>query len=307
MIEYYDKLKKGNKIGKVKDFSKGCWVNVTNPSNEEIKFLVKKFKLDEEDIIDGLDIHENPRFAVEKGIVYIYLTSPTSKIRHEHDSSFLIIYAKDYFMTISKNSLELFDQILSPKTDFSRFTNSRNLVKILFLLSRMFEKSVHKILKDTRKNRADLSKLKNKNIVDLINHEDKLNTYIASFGGIISTYSRILRDKSVKFIQEDHEIVEDLIIDLNETLNLCKQTLKTISNTRTYYSTKLSNDLNKTVTVLTLATILLAIPTLISSIYGMNISLPFQDSPNLLVGLGAIVLAIFGGIMFLLKKVKLIK
>ena len=210
-------------------------------------------------------------------------------------------------MTISKNSLELFDQVLSPKIDFSRFTNSRNLVKILFLLSRMFEKSVHKILKETRTNRADLSKLKNKNIVDLINHEDKLNTYIASFGGIINTYSRVLRDKSVRFIEEDEEIVEDLIIDLNETLNLCKQTLKTITNMRTYYSTKLSNDLNKTVTVLTLATILLAIPTLISSIYGMNVSLPFQDSPNLLGGLGVIVLAIFGVLMILLKKAKLIR
>jgi len=307
MIEYYKKSKKSKQIEKISEFEKGCWINVSNPNQGDFELLTEKFNLNEANLIDGVDIHENPRFEIDGGIVYIYLTSPTNRVIHEHDSSFLIVYAKDYFITISKNSLEIFDQILNSKTDFSHFTNSRNLVKILFLLSRMFEKSVHKILKETKKNRADLSKLKNQNIVDLINHEDELNTYIASFGGTINTYSRILRDKSVQFLKEDEEIVEDLIIDLNETLNLCKQTLKTISNMRNYYSTKLSNDLNKTVTVLTLATILLAIPTLISSIYGMNISLPFQNSPNLLTGLGFIVLAIFGILIILMKKAKLIR
>ena len=210
-------------------------------------------------------------------------------------------------MTVSKNSLEIFDKILNSKTKFKRFNNSRNLVKILFLLSRLFEKSVHKILKETKSNRADLSKLKNKDIAKLIDYEDTLNTYIASFGRTINTYSRILRDKSVKFVKDDEEIVEDLIIDLNETLDLGKQTLKKISNMRDYYSTKLSNDLNKTVTLLTVATIFLAIPTLISSIYGMNIPLPFQNSKQLLPILGTIVLGVFGILLVILKKTKLIR
>lgn len=306
MIEYYYKKKTEDKIKKLESYEKGCWINVTNPSKEEISFLIEKFEISEPNLIDGLDIHENPRFEIEDKKTYIYLTCPTNKIKQEHDSSFLIIYSKDHFITIAKNSLEIFDKILNSKTKFSTFSNSRNLVKILFLLSRLFENSVHTILKDTKSNRADLNKLKNKDIEKLINYEDKLNTYISSFGSTTNTYSKILRDRSVKLVREDEEIVEDLIIDLNETLNLCKQTLRTISNMRGYYSTKLSNDLNKTVSLLTIVTIFISIPTLMTSFYGMNIKLPLQESTRIIPILSLIALAIFGLFFIILKRKKII-
>jgi magnesium transporter len=282
MIEYYNKKNEEDSVEKLSEFKKGCWVHVVNPTKEELLFLVDKLNLSEANLIDGVDIHENPRFEIENKMSYIYLTAPTKKIKLEHDSSFLVVYAKDFFLTLAKNNLEIFDTILNPKTNFNKFTKSRNLIKILYIVSRMYEKSVHKILKESKENRAELSQLRNKDIEKLINYEDKLNAYISSFGRTINTYNRILRDKSVKFIKKDEVIIEDLIIDLNETLELCKQTSKRISNMRNYYSTKLSNDLNKTVTVLTVMTIFLSIPTLISSIYGMNVPLPFQDSSRLL-------------------------
>jgi len=304
MIEYYFKKKSESKIRKLNSFKKGCWVNVINPNKEEIGFLVKEFKLSEANLIDGLDIHENPRFEIEGKKNYIYLTAPTNKIKHEYDSSFLTIYAKDYFMTVSKYSLEIFEKILNSNVQFETFENSRNVVKILFVLSRMFEKSIHKILKETKENKAILTKLKNRDIEKLINNEDKINNYIGSFGSIIATYQRILRDRSLGFLKKEEVIIEDLIIDLNETLNLGKQTLKTISNMRIYYSTKLSNDLNKTVTTLTLVTIFLSIPTLISSIYGMNIDLPMQSSTYILPVLAGIAVFVSGFFLFLLKRKK---
>lgn len=282
MIEYYFKNKFTGQVEKVEEFKSGCWINVSGPTNEEIDYLVKTFNVDESNLIDGLDIHESPRFENDFKKTYIYLNAPTNKIKHEHDSSFLVIYTKEFFMTVSKYSLEIFEKILKSNIQFEKFENSRNIIKILFMISRSFEKSVQKIIKEIKENKADLSKLKNKDIELLINHEDKLTSYLSSFSSIISTYQRILRDKSINLIKKDEKIVEDLIIDLNETINLCKQTLSTISNMRNYYSTKMSNDLNKSVTVLTLVTIFLSIPTLISSIYGMNIPLPFQDSSNVL-------------------------
>ena len=142
MIEYYYKKKQEDKIEKIENFVRGSWVNVVNPSKEEIDFLIKKFDLSEPNFIDGLDIHENPRFEIEDKKAYIYLNCPTNKIKHEYDSSFLIIYSKDSFITFAKNSLEIFDKILSSKTKFSAFSNSKNTTKILFLISRLFETSV---------------------------------------------------------------------------------------------------------------------------------------------------------------------
>ena len=306
MIEYFKKARDKDRIEKINTFEEGCWVSVTDPNEEEVEELIKKFDLRKENIIDGLDIHENSRFEVEKNKTYIYLTAPTNKIPHESDSSFLIIYEKKQLITISKTPLEIFDKILSEKSKFVSFSISKNLVKILFFVSRLFEDSVRKIRKETRKNKTDLNKLKTTNIEQLIHYEEKLNEYISSFEATINTYNKILRSKSLNFIKKDEEIIEDLIIDLNETLNLCKQTLKTISNMRTYYSTKLSNDLNKTVTVLTLVTIFISIPTLIVGIYGMNIMLPFQNNSGAFGYIMLLILGILGILLLVLKKSKLI-
>jgi magnesium transporter len=265
MIEYYYKNKSTEHLEQIKEFKKGCWINVVDPSIKEIKFIVSNFGINEANLIDGLDIHENPRFERDESLNYIYLTTPTNKIQHEHDSSFLIIYCKNFFMTISKYSLEIIEKILNPKIVFSKFDNQQNIIKILFSLSKLFENSVYKILKEIKENRADFDSLKTSDIEDLINYEDKLNSYIISFGANIGTYQRILQDKSINFFKKDEAVVEDLIIDLNETFSVCKQTLNTIANMRNYYSTKLSNDLNKNVNALTLVMIFISIPTLISA------------------------------------------
>jgi magnesium transporter len=305
MIRYYSKNKEGE-MDKIPKFTTGCWVNVVDPSSEELDFLSKEFNLDRGNLVDGLDIYENPRFESEEKIVYLYLTIPTKKISHQHISSFLIIYSSELLITLSKFSIELLENIFSSKKKISSFSSSGNLLNLLFSIPKLFEKSVLEIMKDTRINKAGLEWLKNEDIAKLINDEDKLNQYISSFGVTIQIYDRIMRSKLIKFAKKDGEIIEDLIIDLNEVVNLGKQTLKTVSNMRVYYSTKLSNDLNKAVTLLTIFTIFLAIPTLISSIYGMNIRLPFQESENILWGLGFSIFALWGVMYLVIKHYKLI-
>ena len=94
---------------------------------------------------------------------------------------------------------------------------------------------------------------------------------------------------------------------MNETLNLCKQTLLVLSNMRVYYSTKISHDLNKTVTLLTMATIFLSVPTLIAAIYGMNIKLPYQDSSYIFASLMVLMFLVIGSFLIILRKTRFMK
>lgn len=305
MIEYYTRTIKGE-LKKTEEFIKGCWINVINPNEEEIEFLLNKFNLKKEDITDGLDIHESPRFEIEDSKIYIFLSVPTEKILQEDMSSFLVVHSKNYLITISKHSLEVFEQIIERYQKLKMFSSSRNLVRILFFISKAFDTSVHKIIREIRLNKKDLNKLDNKDIAKLIDYENRLNNYISAFGEIIQNYNKILRTNLIKFPQKDEAKLEDLINDLNETFKLCKSTLRTITNMRDYYSTKLSTDLNKTVTVLTTFTIFLTIPILFASIYGMNVSLPLQNSPNILLILGGITISIWVLMFFVLRYLKLI-
>lgn len=305
MIEYYKKSDKKNQVEKIKRPIKGCWVKVVNPTEEEISILSEEFRIDPTEISDGLDIHETPRVDTEEDKIYIHSTVPTETISQDHDSSFLIVITKDHLFSISKHKLEIIDSILDFKRETRYFSNSRNLFKILFGISRAFENSVGTISKELKKSKFDISKIKNKDLEKLIKYEDRLTSYTSSFGATIHIYHKIMREKSINLTEEDREEIEDLIVDLNETLVLCNETLQSISNRRNYYNAKLSNDLNKTVLILTVTTVFLSIPTMIGGIYGMNIPLPYQEKENFIYILFGAILLIWAGMILVLKRLKI--
>ena len=304
MIEYYKKTVRKKELEKLKNYSKDCWINVVDPSDEEVEFLVDKFDLEKDLLLDGLDIYELPRTEEEKKKAYIYLRMPTSKVANEYTSSFLIIVSNDLFITVSNSKLELIEKIIKTRKDFLTNNVTRSLLQVLLFLSNRYSLKIRKILKEVKKDRRNLRNLRDEDIIDSVIQEDTLNDYLTSFYPIINLHSSMLRLKSIKFREDEKEFIEDLIIDLNQTLSSCKSTLRTISNMRDYYSTAISNKLNKTLKILTVFTVFLTIPTLLASIYGMNISLPSQGHPGILGILGGIVLLAWGIVFISFKKLK---
>jgi len=276
MIEYYKKTTRKDKIELLSHYSRGSWIKVIDPTEEEINFLVKKFNLEKDLFLDGLDIYEIPRIEEEKKKAYFFFNIPTSKIENEFSSSFLVILSKDLFITVSKADLEIFDRVQRTKNFFTNQI-TRSLLQMLLFLSNNYSLKIRSILKEVRKDRKRLRSLTEKDIVDLVLQEDTLNDYLSSFSPLISMHTNMLKLKSIKFGEDEREFIEDLIVDLNQTLTSCKAALKTITNMRDYYSTTLSHNLNRILTVLTIFTIILTIPTVLSGIYGMNIKLPMQN------------------------------
>ncbi len=279
MIEYFRKEAKKDSIKKLNKFKKNCWIKVVNPTEEEISFLVENFKILKDNLIDGLDVDEIPRFDFEDSINYIFLRLP----RYHSDSptdSFLLVFGKDFFMTVSKEDLGIFGK-LSVSSGFITKNNNRALLQFLSYISKSFGFSVNRIWKSVKKDRKNLIKLNSKNILDLVKQEDILNDYLFSFSSLIDVYTKVIKSRTISFGDDEKDFVEDLVVDLNQTFNSCKSALKTITNMRDYYSTTLSNNLNNTLKILTIFTVFLTIPTLLASIYGMNIPLPFQNSPVL--------------------------
>ncbi|OGJ12464.1 hypothetical protein A3K82_02915 [Candidatus Pacearchaeota archaeon RBG_19FT_COMBO_34_9] len=304
MIKYY----KGGGKAELKELEKlspSSWLNVLNPDKEEIGFLVDKFGLEENLLIDGLDLYEMPRIEQENKNIYIFLRVPTSRIENESTSSFLIVITKNNLITMGKTDLEIFGELPKSKY-FSTDRKLRCVLQILFYVFRAFNLNVRRILKEVKRDKRNIKRLKEKDILDLVLQEDMLNDYLFSFSPLIDIYNKILKIRDLKFKEDEKEFIEDLVIDLNQTFNTCKSALKTISNMRNYYSTTLTNNLNRIITILTIFTVFLTIPTVISSVYGMNILLPFQNLPNLFMFLVGITIFIWVIILVVFKKKKLI-
>ena len=306
MIDYYKKGLRDLSLRKLEKFEFGSWVHVTNPTKKEIDFLTDKFKLNKDDLADGLDIYENPRIEQEGENIYIFIRVPTERIEQETTSAFLIILADDTLITVSKFPLAIFDKIIESNINFITIQKSKFLLKLLSIVSRMYEVSVRNILKEVKASRRQLSRFDNKDIMNLVLNEDKLNDYLSSFSPLIDMYNRILKIKFIKFYKQDKELIEDLIIDLNQTLKTCEFSLKSISNMRDYYSTTLSSNINTIITILTVFTVFLTIPTVISSIYGMNVPLPLQHFQGFFWLFLFLVLLIWGILFLVLRRKKIV-
>lgn len=93
MIEYYKRTKKGL-LEKLSQYSPSTWIKVISPDENEIKFLIDKFKLEKDLLLDGLDLYEMPRVEEENKNTYIFLRVPTTKIENPTCSLLIIVTKK---------------------------------------------------------------------------------------------------------------------------------------------------------------------------------------------------------------------
>jgi Mg2+ and Co2+ transporter CorA len=185
-------------------------------------------------------------------------------------------FAHRFFLDVSKEDLGFLDKLFR-SSGFINKNNNRALLQFLSYISKSFGFSVNRIWKSVKKDRKNLIKLNSKNILDLVKQEDILNDYLFSFSSLIDVYTKVIKSRTISFGDDEKDFVEDLVVDLNQTFNSCKSALKTITNMRDYYSTTLSNNLNNTLKILTIFTVFLTIPTLLASLYGMNILAAIQQ------------------------------
>jgi len=273
MITYFKRTLAGKSLRKLNDFEVGCWINVLNPDTVELTTLSEKYGLNLELLGEGLDENELPRLDIFEENTYIFVKT----IFREKGSlgTMLIVLGKDFFLTLSKEEPHTIKDIIEGKKEFYTTQKKKCLINVLSWIDDNFEQVVTKLVKNVHKRRSAAENLKEEDIEDLLHEEDFLNNIVSSYSYTSVLYSKMT--KKIEFFEEDKEFIHDLIIESNQALNLCRNALKTITNIRHYYSIILSNRLNRTIKILTIFTILISIVAAVSSVYGMNIRLPFQD------------------------------
>ncbi len=285
----------------LKHFSKGVWINCENPDKEEVKELIKTYDLDEEIIEDFLDETSTPRMELDGEKTYILIKTPV-KEKALNTSVLGIVVGKEFILTMTpRENLHAINKLIQKK-EVPTTQKTKFVLKLLDYTIESFEKSTNILSKQVNSKRKLLQKLTNKDIVTIVGFEEALNDFVSSLVPITTIIRKIKTGKILHVYESDKELLEDLIITANDSLNLSKSKIKTITNIREAHSTILSNNLNKTMKTLTAITIILTIPTIISSIYGMNINLPIQTNPNAFNYLMILILVISIILLFLFKK-----
>ncbi len=278
MLNYYYKTIKSAKVEKIEEHRAGAWVNVVGPSAAEVDQLVKKYKLAEDLIMDSLDENEAPRLEAEKGVVYLFSRVPEKKNNEIITEPLLLVLGDDYLLTVARKELEFMESFITGKKNIVTTQKNKNFLQIFSAINHSYNRYLNEINKDIRSVRFRLEKISTKDIVKFVDFEKVLNDFLSALIPAKASIEKLLDGRSLKLYEEDRDLIEDIFLSTGQLIEMAKSTLRHITNIRDAYSNIMNHELNRTMKLLTALTIILTVPTIIFSFFGMNVNFSFGDS-----------------------------
>ena len=313
MVKIYNTDMKTEKLEEVKEIKKGVWINLTNPSEAEIKKVCSQINIEEDFIKYPLDIEEQARIDIEDNQTLFIIDVPIIEdIKDDKTYTTMplgvLIVGDDYVVTVSLRRNKVIDAFEKNKIkSFYTYKKTRFLLQILYLNSACYLENLKKINKEQEATVALLQEsMENKDLMQLLNLQNSLIYITTSLRSNELVMEKTLRGKILKMYEEDEDILEDAIIENRQAIEMSKTYSDILTSTMDAYSSIISNNLNGVMKLLTSITIVLTIPTMISSFWGMNVPVPFQESPFGFLSITILTVLVTLIVVYILKKKDLI-
>lgn len=301
MLKIY-KTDENNKLNQIETFEKNSWINLSNPTDSEIEKITQLLNIDKEYLMQFLDEEEQARIDYEDGIKLIVLDVPTYERTKAHTLSvtmpLVIIYIDDFIITMCTKQINVFDDFLTGKyKDFNTAKKSRFTLLLLLKVASMYIKDLKIINAQTNKIEKALKKTTdNEQLLKLMDLQKSLVYFTTSLKSNESVLDRLQKTNVIPLYEEDRDILEDVIIEHRQASEMASIYSSILSSTIDVFGTIISNNLNNVMKILASITIVVAIPTTVSSFMGMNVPLgPFSSNPFsfLIIILISIIFSVF--------------
>ena len=285
MLKIYNTNLETNKIEEIKEFQKGSWISLVSPSEAEIKKVCESLNIQEDFIRDALDFEEKARIDKEDDDdTTLFVVDVPIIEKNEENEIFstmplgMIVVRDDFFITVCLRKNKIIEDFEKRKVkDFQTYKKSKLIFQILYLNSSYYLSYLKQINKETEIAEYILkNSMKNKELLKLLSLEKSLVYFTTSLKSNELVMEKTMRGKIIKLYEEDEDILEDAITENRQAIEMAKIYSDILNGTMDAYASIISNNLNGVMKFLTSITIVLAIPTMISSFWGMNVELPFQ-------------------------------
>lgn len=314
MIKYY---KTEHRIlSEIEENEKDIWIAVTKPTVEESRFIAEEYDIDLEDVRAALDDEESSRVEVESGYTMILVDIPSVEIRNEREAYTTlplgIILVENAIITICAEDTPVLQAFVEKKVrDISTKKRMRFLYQILYRSCMTYQYYLR--VMDRRRTLIEQriqDDTEDADLIDLHELESNLVYFATSLRANGVVLDKLARYSSIKQYPEDKELLDDVMVENKQAIEMTNIYRDIISGTRELMTTIINNRLNNVMKFLAAITIVMAIPTIISGIYGMNVAgewMPLADAPFGFEIICAIMLVICLIIALILKKKKMLK
>ena len=267
-------------IRKVAVAEEGCWIALTNPTAEELSTTADQFNIDVDDLKSPLDEEERSRIQVEENYTLIILDIPTIEERKGRLTVFMDGRVKDFYTY--KRTRFIYQMLYRNATMFLQY------LKIIDKKSDEVEKKLH------------ISQ-RNQELIEMLDLEKSLVYFTTSLRGNEVVLEKLMRNTSIPRYEDDEELLEDVIIENKQAIEMAKIYSDILSGTMDAFASVISNNLNIAMKFLSVISIVLTVPTIVTSALGMNVAgIPFANNPYgfwIVVGISLLLTLIAGAII----------
>lgn len=264
-------------------FSEGCWAALTKPTNEELQQVAQETGIDIDDLRAPLDDEERSRIEQEDDYVVVLVDIPSLDEKDRYVTIPLGIYmTKQLIVTVCLEETPVLKAFMNNRVkEFFTFKRTRFVFQILYRNATSYLRYLRII---DRKSEQIEEKLhisqKNKELIELLELEKSLVYFTTSLRSNETVLEKLLRTEKVKKYPEDEELLEDVIVENKQAIEMANIYSGILSGMMDAFASVISNNLNVVMKFLSTVTIVMSIPTMIASFYGMNFdNIPLGHSP----------------------------
>ncbi len=276
MISYWQKT--SGKAHDVPELAPDMWIYVVEPTDVELDALAREHHLERDLLSDAVDPNEVPRVQHEGDTTYFFLRAPVGQGERAHTMPLLVALAPTVAFTVARHPFTWLERFRTTGT-YNTAWRSQLVWRILLELNLRYQTAVNDIARRVRGNIASAQDIQNEDILRLIAYEGVLNDILAALVPIQALLTSVAAGKHMKLYAEDHDLMEDVVLGNGQVVEAAKATLRTAVNMREAYSVIATNNLNRIIKVLTLLTVVLTVPMVVSGLFGMNVALPLATHP----------------------------
>ena len=278
---------------------KNMWIHVSCPKPSDIEKISRVTNFDKVLLLTLLDEEESAHLDVDDDYTLIVLDIPVNVNGVYETYPFAIIYNDDYYLTICKKDTQFLEQMLNKFKRIEPHKHVRLTLQIMYRIASSYIVSL-KALNSVRKNfeNALHEAMTNKELIELNRLNKSFVYFSTSLNANKVVLNKIKRLPEYKKYEDDFDLMEDVEVENSQAVEMCQIYRDILTGMMNTSASIISNNLNIVMKALAIITLIISIPTLIASLFGMNVPVPFEDKNNgfyIIIGT-SIVLALIGGI-----------
>lgn len=275
-------------LTRVTDFAEGVWVCLTAPTQDEVREVAATLDIEPSDLLAAMDPEESARISLEDGYTLIIVDIPI-QLAGPNENSYStipmgILLTQELVVTVCSVETPVLGDFAGCRVrGFSTRKKMRFVYQMLYRAATLYQQELRLI--DRRRQALEKNldgTLRDRDLMELHRLESTLVYFATSLRANSTVLDRLTRYKRLEQYPDDRELLDDVIVEIRQAIEMTGIYRDDIKGTRELFSAILDNRLNNAMKYLTSITLLMAVPTVVSGLYGMNVHLggmPFAESP----------------------------